>query len=217
MPRENSFSDEGRSLTPDLDEAEGLCVNPQLVPAPTTTGLPAHAVVSLDRTLTKNSLRSRFSRAHTSIPLQDGPSPIEKFRAAVRRVIAMRRGISTLTAGFVAQHGIVGDEPGVDPQGPLADATHGHLQVPCHIEIVDYSSVRCQSQKMNNREFVDFMNDESVKRDPWVKVRWINIGGLSWDVLKAVGIRYSESDESCMINRSSTLFQIYILWHWKMF
>jgi len=110
----------------------------------------------------------------------------------------MRRGISTLSG--LAQHRIVGDEPGVDPRRPLADATFGHLQVPCEIEIVDYSSVRCASRKMTNGEFVDFMNVESaepVKREPWVKVRWINIGGLSWDVLKAVGIKYSElRDES---------------------
>jgi hypothetical protein len=220
MPRENSFSDEERSLTPDLDDAdrEGklqavnvvseTVTNPHLMPS-TTTGA---AALVLDRTLsrkTQKSFRSRLSKSHRSIPshiVEGVPSPKEKFQAAVRRIIAIRRGISSFAGS--AQHGIVGDEPGVDPRRPLADATYGHLQVPCDIEIVDYSSVRCTSRKMSNREFVDLMNVESgepVKREPWVKVRWINIGGLSWDVLKAVGIKYSESVVSSVRNLFSTV------------
>lgn len=208
MPRENSFSDEERSLTPDLNEAEAKSPLPEIVTSAhlvptttTTTGVAAaHATLSLARTVsrkTQKSLRSRFSKSHTSIPFNGvvggGPSPKEKFKAAARRIIAMRRGISTFSG--LVQHRIVGDEPGVDPRRPLADATFGHLQVPCEIEIMDYSSVRCMSRKMSNAEFVDLMgvgSGEPVKREPWVKVRWINIGGLSWDVLKAVSIKYGE-------------------------
>jgi len=205
MPRENSFSDEERSLTPELDEAAGINPQPvtssQLLSATTaTTGLAAaNATLSLARTVsrkTQKSLRSRFSKSHTSIPFQTVggfTSPKERFKAAVRRIIAMRRGISTFSG--LMQHRNVGDEPGVDPRRPLADATFGHLHMPCEIEIVDYSSVRCTSRKMTNEEFVELMDvgsAEPVKREPWVKVRWINIGGLSWDVLKAVSIKYSE-------------------------
>lgn len=230
MARENSFSDENRSLTPDLDEAEEPQSNTvteavKSSHVPTTTGLAAaHGLISLDRTTSgkaHTSLRSRFSKSRPSIPLQaaeDGPSPKERFKAAVRKVIAMHRGVAIFAGG--ARHGIVGDEPGVDPRRPLADATYGHLRVPCEIEVVDYSSVRCTTRKLSNREFVDFMNvesDEPVTREPWVKVRWINIGGLSWDVLKAVGIKYSELGLLSMRTLFDFYCQISIRWLWRTF
>lgn len=35
------------------------------------------------------------------------------------------------------------------------------------------------------------MSDEAAcQPEPWVKVRWINIAGLSWDVIKAVSLKY---------------------------
>jgi Mg2+ and Co2+ transporter CorA len=45
---------------------------------------------------------------------------------------------------------------------------------------------------MTNEEFVSLMNDDAASRkEPWVKVRWINIGGVSWDVISAVAIKYN--------------------------
>jgi len=44
---------------------------------------------------------------------------------------------------------------------------------------------------MTNREFSSLMQDpDSSERQSWVKVRWINIGGLSWDVIKTLSIKY---------------------------
>ena len=47
---------------------------------------------------------------------------------------------------------------------------------------------------MSKEEFIDFMDTDSPEpppKPPWAKVRWINICGLSWDVIKAVSIAYS--------------------------
>ncbi|KAJ7597979.1 hypothetical protein C8J56DRAFT_921496 [Mycena floridula] len=51
---------------------------------------------------------------------------------------------------------------------------------------------------MTNLEFVRSMEDvdaEGTYRasayERWVRVRWINIAGLSWDVVKAVAVRYN--------------------------
>lgn len=61
------------------------------------------------------------------------------------------------------------------------------------IEVVDYSAVRSSFGRMNNATFIDMMNDKAAsEREPWVKVRWINIGGISWDVLSALAIKYGE-------------------------
>jgi Mg2+ and Co2+ transporter CorA len=44
---------------------------------------------------------------------------------------------------------------------------------------------------MTNKSFVDMMGNEAASsREPWVKVRWINIGGISWDVISALALKY---------------------------
>jgi hypothetical protein len=92
--------------------------------------------------------------------------------------------------------GHVGAEPGIDPKRPAVDAAYCHIREDsCGIEIVDYSAVRSTSRTMTNAEFINFMNTPSQgdlpPRDPWVKVRWINIGGMDWEVIKAVSLKYS--------------------------
>jgi len=106
---------------------------------------------------------------------------------AVRKVIAMHRG-ATLLAGRKAG---VGAEPGVDPRRVSADVLYSGIRQDCVIEVIDYSSVRCSVGRMTNREFSLLMEDpDSSEREPWVKVRWINIGGLSWDVIKTLSMKY---------------------------
>ncbi|KAJ7638118.1 hypothetical protein B0H17DRAFT_483785, partial [Mycena rosella] len=183
MPRENSFSDsDGRSLTPDLeDEVQG--------PPPAS---PTHAT-------SPTSIHSRASRAPPTSPTKHTATtrptvaaarptampPIHKFRHTVRKVIAMHRGTNVLSGRGV------GAEPGVDPRRASADAQFGGIKQDCVIEVADYSSVRSSFGRMTNREFVSFMDDPAAsEREPWVKVRWINIGGMSWDVIKAVSIKY---------------------------
>ena len=87
----------------------------------------------------------------------------------------------------------MGAEPGVDPRRLAAEATYGHMIHPCRIEIVDYSAIRNTHCVMSKAEFIDLMDtgsSEPPPKPPWAKVRWINICGLSWDVIKAVSIAY---------------------------
>lgn len=188
MPRENSFSDEGRSLTPDPEEE--LPIRPA---SPTYS----HRL-DLGRVKSSQSKKSGHSKMSRALPSSAGPNrstfanlpPLERFRAVVRKVMSMQRGMSLLSTSA----GTIGAEPGIDPRRPAIDAAYRGIHQECEIEIVDYSAVRSTSRKMGNSEFVDFMNtiseDGAPPRDPWVKVRWINIGGISWDVIKAVSIRY---------------------------
>ena len=87
----------------------------------------------------------------------------------------------------------VGAEPGVDPRRIAAEATYSHMINPCRIEIVDYSAIRNIHSFMSKEEFINLMDTgspEPPSKPPWAKVRWINICGLSWDVIKAVSIAY---------------------------
>ncbi|KAJ3519616.1 hypothetical protein NM688_g9275 [Phlebia brevispora] len=88
-------------------------------------------------------------------------------------------------------HRTVGAEPGIDPRRESAFVAYGHIKQQCLIEVVDYSSVRSSFGRMTNQEFVRLMQDDRASaKEPWVKVRWINVGGISWDVISALAIKY---------------------------
>lgn len=200
MPRENSFSDsEGRSLTPDLEDEEmaerpaafPMAISPLQRHHRSAGGGAHHLQLVHTRTASKRSIHSQASHRSTaaSIPSawQQLP-PLDRFRSLARRIIALRRGTSIFEGVITSR---VGAEPGVNPRRPTADALYGNIHKECVIEVSDYSSIRSNFRKMSNGEFVDLMDDDNAsQREPWVKVRWINIGGLSWDVIKAVAIRY---------------------------
>jgi hypothetical protein len=87
--------------------------------------------------------------------------------------------------------GNIGAEPGIDPRRASADLMFGNIKKNCVIEMYDYSSTNCMAGKYTNMDFIKLLSDpQASRRDPWVKVRWINIGGLSWDVVKAVSLKY---------------------------
>ncbi|KAF5385150.1 hypothetical protein D9615_001084 [Tricholomella constricta] len=204
MPRENSFTDsEGRSLTPDMEDEEFERRIPihspnAHFPLHVTEPSPRLAHASNPRSPSKRSILSKLKsptsqtstksptthRGHTWVP--SNVPPKERFRAAVRKVMALHRGTS-----YLAGASRVGAEPGVNPRRESANLLYGHIQQDCVIEVIDYSSVRSSFGRMANVEFVNFINNpEASAKESWVKVRWINIGGLSWDVVKALSIKY---------------------------
>ncbi|KAF7314390.1 hypothetical protein MKEN_00911700 [Mycena kentingensis (nom. inval.)] len=152
----------------------------------TTTGINAH----LSKTTVYgdgSSLRSRSKRSlHAHHPTDSLPfrRPIDTFRSSVRKVMAMKRS-TTILASIGA-----GAEPGVDPRRASMDQAYGHVQRDCTIEVVDYSAVSANSTTMKNAEFVKWAQSPQSERAHWVKVRWINICGISWDVIKAVSLRH---------------------------
>ncbi|OAA74216.1 Mg2+ transporter protein, CorA-like/Zinc transport protein ZntB [Cordyceps fumosorosea ARSEF 2679] len=78
-----------------------------------------------------------------------------------------------------------GAEPGYDPQLPDG----GHASVPqlsaaCEITVVDFALDHMQQWHFANDAFIEFL---AKPKEDWAKCRWININGLSWDVIQAVG------------------------------
>ena len=119
-------------------------------------------------------------------------SPGDKFRASVRKIIHMNRGSSAM------QIGGAGAEPGIDPRRDSAYLTYGHIRQKCLIEVADYSAVRSSFGRMTNQEFINLLLDENASaRESWVKVRWINVGGLSWDIISALALRYGTLPLGC--------------------
>lgn len=78
-----------------------------------------------------------------------------------------------------------GAEPGVDPSKP--DGGHASmptLSAPCTITIVDFSHERLSIRKLDNETLATFL---SRPQPDWVTCRWVNVNGLSWDVIQALG------------------------------
>jgi hypothetical protein len=111
----------------------------------------------------------------------------------VERVIQLNRMasyISTRSSGGGSTP-IVGAEPGIDPRRHAAMMQYGHIREECTIDIMEYSTLRFGSRQMRNEEFVNWVTDEQAfAKQSWVKVRWIHIEGISWDVISALALKY---------------------------
>ena len=114
--------------------------------------------------------------------------PKHRFRAAVRKVIAVHRTSSA------SLRGCLGAEPGADPRRRDSVVAYKHVYQKCVIDVIDYSSIRCSFGRMTSTGFINFLqNDQASAREPWVKVRWINVGGISWDVISALALKYGNA------------------------
>ncbi|TFY61554.1 hypothetical protein EVJ58_g4446 [Rhodofomes roseus] len=199
MPRENSFTDsEGRSLTPDLDEAmmREAEVQRSDSPEPVITaedGRPRHLdpdVVSapdlLNAQQQASTAKSPARPDFDNVQPRAYTTPGDRFRATVRKVMTMNR-----TASSIMVRPGIGAEPGVDPRRASANIAYSGVKQKCVIEVVDYSTIRTSFGRMTNNEFINMLRDPSAsRRDPWVRVRWINVGGISWDVISALALKY---------------------------
>ncbi|KAG1747602.1 hypothetical protein EDB19DRAFT_1685600 [Suillus lakei] len=191
MPRENSFTDSvGRSLTPDLED-EFLPSFPRprsASPVHVEPSLPSNGSSQEPVPLSRQQASSSISPSlqPKRVPILHFQTPKDRFRACVRKVISMHR-TTTVFSGF----GLAGAEPGIDPRKQSAYINYAHIRERCEIQITDYSTVRSSFGKMDNERFVQMFNDErSSEREPWVKVRWINVCGISWDVMSALALKY---------------------------
>ncbi|KAB5514916.1 hypothetical protein GE09DRAFT_1046485 [Coniochaeta sp. 2T2.1] len=78
-----------------------------------------------------------------------------------------------------------GAEPGVDPSKPDGGhATMPSLSAPCDITVVDFCENNLAIQHLDNDTLDQFLR---LPQPEWSKCRWINVNGLSWDVIKPLG------------------------------
>jgi hypothetical protein len=77
-----------------------------------------------------------------------------------------------------------GAEPGVDTNNDLNAEKYHRLHARCQITVVDFSDERVMCHELNNDTLEDFL---SLPKEEWVACRWINVNGLSWDVIRIIG------------------------------
>lgn len=79
-----------------------------------------------------------------------------------------------------------GAEPGIDTtQGEEEPPSYfSHLKQECDITVVDFSDEQISQHALDNGTLQQFLD---MPKEPWVSCRWINVNGLSWDVIKTLG------------------------------
>lgn len=217
MPKTNSESDFGGSLTSDAEDdidagpSSPIVANPSPVqqrPASIVTQgwngkvyqrNPGSASSSkrpqssrsktnpLSPTRSSRRVSSRFNDKHDNDPKLSHLRGADLFRAAAHKVMRMH---NTSSFWGTLRRGQAGAEPGIDPRHGSAHIAYGHIQQPCSINIIEYNSVRSKFQSFKNQSFIDFLDTKGTQTEPWVKVRWIHIGGISWDVISRLALVY---------------------------
>lgn len=78
-----------------------------------------------------------------------------------------------------------GAEPGIDPKKPDGgqDAAPD-LHAECQITVVDFSQDDLKIHEVGNAGLIELIKQPQPS---WAKCRWINVNGLSWDVIQALG------------------------------
>ncbi|KAK5628817.1 hypothetical protein RRF57_004532 [Xylaria bambusicola] len=75
-----------------------------------------------------------------------------------------------------------GSEPGTDTSKP--DGGHvsvAKLRASCQITIVDFSEDNIVIHELDNDGLIEF---RKTLKPGWAECRWINVNGLSWDVIQ---------------------------------
>ncbi|CAI2167786.1 11850_t:CDS:10 [Funneliformis geosporum] len=101
----------------------------------------------------------------------------ERFKAVTKKVIAVQRLLSA------DQIFSVGQDPGIDPRTVDYD-----LHTKCDIFCSDFSE-ECafNVERLSNESLEAFLQKPRPSES---KVRWINVDGISWDVIKTLAIHY---------------------------
>ncbi|PYH43844.1 putative CorA family metal ion transporter [Aspergillus saccharolyticus JOP 1030-1] len=133
-------------------------------------------------------------------PTTRAPLSSDAFTTAARvnsvDTVKNRRRRSTTARSYYREDGPdqnwqPGEEPGIDPNQPLPTynaewmaSTAADLYKRCEISVVDFSQNEMRQYILDNDTLEPFLARE---RDPWVQCRWINVNGLSWDVIRILG------------------------------
>ncbi|KAF9125357.1 hypothetical protein BGX30_000507 [Mortierella sp. GBA39] len=111
----------------------------------------------------------------TSPPRVGGKQALSRFRAIANQAVAARRLSSFALRG-----------QGVDVSD--MDSIFSCIEGTVDATVMDMNQTQyTKRQGMANSEFLTWLQQP---RPEWSTVRWININGMSWDVIKAIAIKY---------------------------
>ncbi|KAF9952406.1 hypothetical protein BGZ72_006307 [Mortierella alpina] len=103
------------------------------------------------------------------------PDSLSRFRRAAHQAVAARRFSNYAVRG-----------QGVDVSD--MDSVFSCIENTVDVTVMDMSQKQyTKRQRMDNTEFLEWIKKP---RPEWSTVRWININGMSWDVIKEISMKY---------------------------
>lgn len=121
---------------------------------------------------------------HVGSPIQKLPSsPAESIKRRIHRSSTAK----TYQPERRGREWAPGQEPGIDPtqsHDGHESSPAPHLFEECEIKLVDFSLDSIQMHHLDNKSLAEFLEEP---RPDWAACRWINVNGLSWDVIKLLG------------------------------
>ncbi|KAG0280226.1 hypothetical protein BGZ95_010825 [Linnemannia exigua] len=126
------------------------------------------------------------------IELEEPPISPDKMMAAARRTQTFPVGSSTGLKGTLPSHPrrilpkLAVRGQGVDVSN--MDNVFNCIEQQVSVTVVDVSPTEYKARNnLNNGQFLEWLK---LPRPDWSVVRWININGMSWDVIKAIATEY---------------------------
>ncbi|KAG9015242.1 hypothetical protein FRB90_004862 [Tulasnella sp. 427] len=85
-----------------------------------------------------------------------------------------------------------GSEPGVDPKRDSDE--YAHITADSRIDVIDYCRDKIATQHLDNSGIISLLTQNGRSRPSWAKVRWINIKGIDWSVIRTLSLTYALED-----------------------
>jgi hypothetical protein len=99
----------------------------------------------------------------------------------------------------------LGIEPGLQPDYVFANLVYANIRSNCKIKVLEYSTLGTrESTILDNEQLLSYLTTRKLSINMWndhtglwdkkipakAKVTWLNVSGISWDVVKALQKRF---------------------------
>jgi hypothetical protein len=139
-----------------------------------------------------NSLRSLHS-------LSTRPTRSPRSRVALASIDARRHNSAAATS-YIGTTAQPGTEPGVDVKRD--DEEFRHLVAQCQIDVIEYGKDKASFEEFDNQGLADFLKLRGRQKSDWATVRWINVRGIDWEVIKSLTAVYGACRSSAWLGIS---------------
>jgi Mg2+ and Co2+ transporter CorA len=142
-------------------------------------------------------MRASVDVVHQDGSHEDSPTRLERTNTTFSKTSLKRRGrAGTHHMKAYNSHEMgqatgwkPGNEPGIDTSDPAPAYTRTEASDPwpsqhCGVTVVDYSADQVKTWELDNYDLEAFLQQPEPD---FLKVRWINCDGLSWDVVRILG------------------------------
>ncbi|QRW15900.1 CorA-like magnesium transporter protein [Rhizoctonia solani] len=102
-------------------------------------------------------------------------------------------------------------DQGVDPRNERSDLRFRSKITKCTIKVTDYSENDCQTTRYSNEGLIALLKRSDFQSPQKGHVRWINVAGISWDVVKQLALQlnlHPLSVEDVMTDTQDKSFKI---------